>query len=192
MRRIIGFCGAAGAGKDEAASVLISEYGFTKRSFADALRREVSLALNDEAYRWGIWDKLPEACQDALLDCLVLGDTDPWLKPTRTDMRRLLQIWGTEFRRAQDPDYWVKRDSETLTTTGRFVYTDVRFPNEEAHILCSDGVLLRVARPGVVGNGHSSEQHYPQFRVLGTIQNDGTVAHLREHVRSLMRVLEDQ
>ncbi len=31
---IIGFCGAAGSGKDEAARVLIEEFGYTKRSFA--------------------------------------------------------------------------------------------------------------------------------------------------------------
>jgi hypothetical protein len=50
------------------------------------------------------------------------------------EIRWLLQLWGTDVRRAADPDYWVKR---TLTDVlghiarGHHVFiTDARFPNE--------------------------------------------------------------
>ena len=41
--------------------------------------------------------------------CLALGQLDPWSKPTTQEMRNLLQLWGTEFRREQNPDYWVEK-----------------------------------------------------------------------------------
>lgn len=54
---------------------------------------------------------------------------------TRTpEMRFVLQYWGTEVRRAQDPDYWVKRalpPALAAMAQGRSVYgTDARYPNE--------------------------------------------------------------
>lgn len=50
------------------------------------------------------------------------------------EMRLVLQYWGTEVRRKQDDNYWVKRalrDAVASIAHGNSVYfTDVRFPNE--------------------------------------------------------------
>lgn len=49
-------------------------------------------------------------------------------------VRRGLQYLGTEIRRGQDPEYWVRRaqrDAVTALAHGEaFVFTDVRFPGE--------------------------------------------------------------
>lgn len=49
-------------------------------------------------------------------------------------IRRALQVLGTDVRRAQDEDYWVKKTVQAAWSTlaaGTSVYfTDVRFPNE--------------------------------------------------------------
>lgn len=40
---IIGLCGAQGVGKDTIGDILVSEYGFTKITFAAALKDVVSI-----------------------------------------------------------------------------------------------------------------------------------------------------
>jgi hypothetical protein len=185
MRTIIGICGAAGSGKDAVAAVLIERAGFQKRSFAEALRKEVRRALNETAYRKSIWYEMPDIVRDWLCECQAIGDLNPWRKPTSTPMRGLLQTFGTEFRRAQDPDYWVKRESESLPQSGRFVYTDVRFWNEYRLIRQLSGIVWRVERPGVPGNGHISETFWPHFAADAVIRNDGTVDDLKHFVLNL-------
>jgi hypothetical protein len=183
-RTIIGICGAAGSGKDAAAAVLIARRGFIKRSFAQALREEVRRAMIDREYCNAIWERMPPTLQVAFSCCHSDGDLDPWAKPTSPGMRVVLQHWGTEFRRAQDPDYWVKADAMAIPPQGCFVYTDVRFPNEEKHIRSLGGRLYRVERAGVTGNGHISESYWPHFVVDGVIRNDGTVEDLKQLVLS--------
>jgi hypothetical protein len=184
VRQIIGICGAAGSGKDAVAAVL-TERGFQKRSFAEALRREVRRALTVPEYRKSIWYAMPDVTRGWLCECQAVDDLDPWAKPTSTPMRGLLQTFGTEFRRAQDPDYWVKRESESLPPSGRFVYTDVRFWNEYDMIRRLSGIVWRVERPGVPGNGHISETFWPHFAADVVIRNDGTVDDLKHFVLNL-------
>lgn len=181
MRTVVAFCGAAGSGKDAAASVLI-ERGYAKRSFAEDLRHEVRSALVIPEYRSSVWRLMPFALQRALFACLTLGELDPWAKPTSPRMRRVLQLWGTEFRRAQDPDYWVRAEAASLPTHGRFVYTDVRFPNEERFMRQLGAAVYRVERSGVEGNGHVSESYFRAFDVAGVIQNNGSLRDLRREV----------
>jgi hypothetical protein len=188
MRQIIGICGAAGSGKDAVAAVLIARRGFVKRSFAQALREEVRRAFTDKRYEFDLWDSMPPLLQTALLRCIANGDIDPFAKPTSPEMRVLLQHWGTEFRRAQDVNYWVKREAESLPPSGRFVYTDVRFPNEHRLIRRLGGIVWRVERSGVSGNGHISETYWPHFECDAVIRNDGTVDDLKRFVLALCDV----
>lgn len=178
---IIGFCGAAGSGKDEAARVLCEEFGYTKRSFADTLRREIADLLRDRPTTG-----FPGYVLDAIGACLTLRETDPWLKPTPPAMRALLQRYGTDFRRTQDIDYWVNAELQTLPMCGRFVYTDVRFPNEVRLVRSLGGSMFRVDRPGYGPTPHASEQHFPFFEVDRVIANNGSKADLHMRVRSLM------
>jgi hypothetical protein len=113
---------------------------------------------------------------------------NPWEKPTPDDMRIVLQYHGTEYRRAQDPDYWVKRAAEALPTHGKFVFTDVRFPNEFAMIKGLGGEAWRVHRSNHASvSPHASEQFAATFDGFDVeLSNDGTLHDLRLSVRSLM------
>lgn len=176
-RTIVAFCGAAGSGKDEAARAL-RRLGFAKRSFAEPLRREVKRMFTDTKYRREMRKQLPDAVDQAFLECYDVCDFDPWEKPTRYGMRVLLQRWGTEFRRTQDADYWVKRERESLPESGLFVYTDCRFPNEYEMVRSLGGLVYRVECPWVNPMDHESELHWPYFAVDGVIENTGTVEEL--------------
>lgn len=63
-------------------------------------------------------------------------------------LRRALQIWGTNVRRAQNANYWVDRTEEKivkLLSCGVSVFVDdVRFPNEANLILERGGTLVRL------------------------------------------------
>jgi len=146
VRRYIGFAGKAGAGKNYVADII--ENDLWKREvtaeqigFAGAVRREI---------------------ED------VLGAYIPRLyeKPTPYEIRRLLQWWGTDFRRAEDPDHWVKRGMERAedSVCDVVLFTDVRFRNETEAIRDRGGYVVlvtaseqaRVRRIGVTPE-HASE-----------------------------------
>jgi len=123
--QFIGLAGPAGAGKDSVADVLVEQHGFTKFSFSDALYREVYKAfgvpeevLKDRGMKERRFGRLKiQYCTDPafteiLRDYLAKGD--PGYHSWAADVyefspRQILQLWGTEYRRAQDPNYWVER-----------------------------------------------------------------------------------
>ena len=64
-------------------------------------------------------------------------------------IRQLLQWWGTEVRRANEPDYWVDRMAGGLIEAKRLqlyglIIDDVRFENEAEFIHEQGGTLIRV------------------------------------------------
>jgi chloramphenicol 3-O-phosphotransferase len=88
---------------------------------------------DDDLGRFGIDRAKAEHLADLLLDELA---ADPAVTArTRTPgIRAALQFFGTDVRRAQDDDYWVKRalaPAVVAVSEGRDVYfSDIRFPNE--------------------------------------------------------------
>jgi len=167
-RKIIGLVGKLGSGKDTVAAFL-SEYGWQRVAFADALYQEVS-----QAYHLPIASlqhrQTKESPQPvlALTHCretafvnaalLALRDEDHTagidqslsqrLNAPRSP-RRILQTWGTEYRRARDgDDYWCKRVTHVLDSHPdvNFVVTDVRFPDEARSVQAHGGDLVRVTR----------------------------------------------
>lgn len=162
---VLGMAGAAGAGKDSVADHLVRAYGFVKFSFSDALYREVAAAYGLESTDM-LYDRSIKEVRSprfALRCCADVEFNDVAIKKMDDDHktrgigffhypddiplspRWVLQTWGTEFRRAQDPDYLVKKADEwiyDLWTTYQygelrpqlFVNTSVRFPNEREWI----------------------------------------------------------
>lgn len=60
---------------------------------------------------------------------------------------KLLQWWGTEYRRAQDPDYWTNKLFASIPSdTDIALITDVRFPNEFIDIKEHGGYMVNVTR----------------------------------------------
>ena len=182
---LIGLTGKSGSGKDEAAKALKAD-GFVRLAFADALRREVERALAGEVFfpRWPggpVMDELIE-----LLDQYYGDPGSATRKPLSHGMRRLLQLWGTEYRRRfWGENYWVRRVEDCLISWGdpRIVITDVRFPNEYEMVKSRGGEIWRIERPDAPKvPDHSSETALDEYPADRTIVNAGTLEQFHEAV----------
>ena len=213
--QIIALTGSAGTGKDTAADILVTHCGFTKLAFADALRAEVQAAFNVPAELLSRRDlKEMETEALAFLECTDMGFvgavaradmrdgsvlTWRWLRVPRTP-RRILQLWGTEYRRAQRVNYWLDLLRErihqlhALDGRTRFVITDCRFENEAAMIRAMGGVVWQITRDGLenVEGQHASATDGSRLNPSVVIDNSDTIHSLREGVLAEWLALETQ
>ena len=144
---MLGFSGKLASGKDSVAAGVVASVGLEPAihfSFAKPLKDEVDLAIGlAKSGRLSyLRDELrvqsAEVCrtfEDLLVDALT-EDPDATARSRTAGMRRVLQFWGTEVRRAERDDYWVSKAVDTAlrhASEGRSIYyTDGRFPNEIA------------------------------------------------------------
>jgi hypothetical protein len=199
-RRLIGLTGRPGSGKDSCAQALAA-HGFQAIAFADALRQEVAAA-----WRVDLRMLTDRATKETALPALAIGRCGErcfveWavfhghsLHEPRSP-RWVLQRWGTEFRRGQTPDYWVRQVEGWVAqrpgpSAAGVVITDVRMPNEAALVRQLGGHLLRVHRPDLPPMppdtaGHDSEAH-AALQVDGVIHNDGSLAALGEEMQLVL------
>jgi hypothetical protein len=184
---IIGLSGFARAGKDEAAKVLVEEFGFVRIGFADKLR-EVIYQLNPFIVsNYSEWGMMPEV--DGFDSLQRVIDRDGWdgykEGPYSDDIRRLLQRLGTEAGRQTLWDsIWIDAAFAEFSETDNVVVSDARFTNEFDAIRERGGAIWRIDRPGVgPANNHSSELEaidYPHFSER--ITNSGSLEDYRESV----------
>jgi hypothetical protein len=179
------------SGKDTVAQFLVENFGFTRVGFADALYEEcrnLLIAVVPREKRLGHFDRpymleAPDCDGDAGKGFAYMGMTekDPLL----------LQWWGTNVRRSQNPDYWIDRVASKLSTLPsetRVVLPDTRFPNEAEFIRARGGLLWKVARPNRPIDrpvDHPSETALQDYSWDEVIQNDGTLDDLQIRVRTL-------
>lgn len=142
--------GRLASGKDTVAEAVMHELGMTdavRVSFATPLRREVDelidairiggpeTAAETVARIGGVPVEAGRATADLICSALAADPSVTSYVRTR-EIRLALQEWGTDVRRARDPEYWVKqamRNVVELLAEQRPVYvTDARFPNEVA------------------------------------------------------------
>jgi hypothetical protein len=171
MRLLLGLGNKARHGKDSAATAIethfnelrsrASKHGLrpttpeVKRvAFANALRRESSAAIKKAA---GIERLLAHGFRDDKTGDWI--DFPSWvtadLNPDMSDPllpygkhSKLLQWWGTEYRRKQDQNYWVNQVNKELADfNGIALITDVRFLNERDYVKSQrNGYLINVTR----------------------------------------------
>ncbi len=204
---IIGFAGKAASGKTTAAKFLLQQQGLVIEvlPMARALRDEVEdfirqvgaadkvpLVYGDQADKVRIFyidqARAGKCCPQWEDFIQVNGDIQDRPGCAAVTVRRLLQWWGTEYRRAQDPDYWTKAWERNLAkydlATTHILVDDVRFSNELAVISKHGGVFVRIERPGFHGaNDHSSENsldHVQDWDLV--IHNDGSLAEFKEQI----------
>jgi len=181
--KLIGLTGYAGSGKDLVAAFL-GMVGYTRFGFADAVRQEVEASKD-----------YPPCMPDHILQDWIAFNCEPegaiWRKPLSPEGRRVLQWWGTEYRRKEDPDYWIKKISMDLVFRKPSVISDVRFLNEANWIERWEGVIWRVERPGLKSDGHQSESECNFIKADYTINNDGDLQHLKDQVCTALEVFRD-
>ena len=180
---LIGLAGKFGAGKDSVADTLVKHLGFKKISFAEPLRKECTRAILEQSY--------PECIPaDLRRELCTAKPIDVWSKPTPAPIRRLLQLWGTEYRREQDVDYWVKRTEAEIIKAWEegkdLVIADTRFENE-ARLVKLYGELWLVERPGLIADCalrlHPSEELAQSYKDWDyVVANIGTLDGLENDV----------
>jgi hypothetical protein len=166
---VVGFGYKARNGKDEAVKAIIAaragQYDVRRYAFADVLKREVNEAavaaggMLELFKQGGVWEETEyrDGPGTKLVEFPSWVQYDPDADMTDPlcplgKQRTLLQWWGTEFRRARDNNYWVKKMDETLRTEKPRIalITDMRFPNEVSWVKQdpASGFVVRVDRLG--------------------------------------------
>ncbi len=201
---IIGLSGPAGCGKDTVAEILVSRYAFRNTSFAETLYREVADAfgITVEVLAVRATKELPMAGLEPVF-CLDLDFTEviqrvdkhfDWHKAYSP--RQIMQWWGTEYRRAQDSDYWIRqvhdriiagqRHDRLLRQEKSWVIMDVRFQNEADIVHDLSGILVVVERKTRPVSKHQSESFWaactPDFRLDNSLDMD----HLHKNLADMM------
>lgn len=176
MTAVIGLSGLKGCGKDTAALALI-EMGWTRVAFADPLR-EMLWTLNPVVEGACRWQEL-----------LAAAGYDHAKK--HPEVRRLMQIFGTEVMRHQyGQDAWVNLMQKKINEKpGNYVLTDVRFNNEARMVHRFGGFMVRIERDGLNADGHASEAGIDEDLIDAVIQNNGDIEALHLQMRGAAKVL---
>lgn len=183
---IIGLSGYARSGKDEAAKILVEEFGFTRVAFADKLR-EVLYALNPIVSKSGDFEADFNGEPLYLQTVIDHYGWDGYKEsPFGPEIRRLLQRLGTEAgRQALWDTIWIDATLTGFDADAKVVVSDARFFNEFDAIRERGGEIWRIEREGVgPTNNHPSETEavdYPYFATY--IHNDGTLEDYRKSVK---------
>ena len=183
---IIGLSGYARSGKDEAAKVLIEEFGFTRVAFADKLR-DFLYALNpmvDMVRKYSATE--PDGPPVMLQEVIDHYGWDGYKESHfGQEIRRLLQRLGTEAGRQTLWDsIWIDAAFAGLPEDAKVVISDCRFPNEADAIKSRGGEVWRVKRAGVgPANNHPSETSLDSHLFAKVLLNDGTLDEYRDNIR---------
>jgi hypothetical protein len=192
---LIGFGNKARQGKDEAAQA-VKNYFEDKsyqwnEAFNDGRSVKVGIfkfatALYEEVNAWLKVTTQDGNAYDPLGSYVVPPDSTngetytplpDWVKPEpNAEISQLapygkhpllLQWWGTEYRRKQDPHYWVKKLLNSVLKDSKLdivLITDVRFLNEAAGIRHAGGYMVRIQRLDESGTQYLSPDRDPLHR----------------------------
>ena len=176
---VIGITGYKGSGKSVIASYLVREYRFRSLNFKAGLIKEL---------RENFGPLLEEIRKQS--DCASIPAL---LREKPTLARLLLQCYGTEVRRGDDPDYWVNKWQKSLArmSTNNIVADDVRFLNEEAAVKLQGGIIIRIVRDDIKPKDkHTSETEQksiePDFTIVaGKGEHEKVYKAVDEIIRTL-------
>ena len=190
---LIGFTGLAQSGKSTACNYILEKYPtFVKVGFKDAIVEEMRENFAP----------LLEHMAD-----IYLTTIDDLFTKKPPLMRKLMQCYGTEVRRGDDPEYWINQWKESIKDkTGWLALLDnlgfipdvlcddVRFLNEATAISEMGGYLVRIKRPDVTHTGdHQSETEMLELEVDYTIEVEpGNLEGLYTKVDNLLASIKER
>jgi hypothetical protein len=185
VAKILGIAGPSGCGKDEVAD-FAANFGYQKMKIADDIRDEfaafLKLGLEYAAFEDGC---LPLHF-DTVIDAYVKAIYD---KPTSPESRVALQWWGTDYRRAEDPNYWTKNLKSKLQE-GQTVISDVRILLERDLIHSVGGEIWWINRTDLapVGIlGHATENSLTAADCDRIIDNNSTLVEFLGKIDFIFR-----
>lgn len=178
---LIGITGAAGSGKDTAATILRLQHQYQRIAFASPIKEAVAAMLGVPASQWEdrVWK---EACISSI------GKSP----------RELAQTLGTEWGRESVKesvwldlamDKWAKNCR--MWNLSRAVFTDVRFDNEAARLKGEGGIILKTVRESSQAvASHSSENGVDESLIDRVFYNNAGVSDLQQDVLNYVRGFE--
>ncbi len=209
---IIGLTGPMGSGKDTVADLLSTHCGAHKMAFADALRAEIVEAYCIEHVHLTRRETKEHPISAlALARCLDTAFVGRMLIQHQLQMhqqgwppheqqpldlnaprspRQIMQWWGTEYRRAATPGYWVSKAAQHIRWRHQalrdrlIVITDVRFEDEANLVRALGGQIWQIKRPGcgVPALSHASEVTGEAFKPNLVVNNSHDIRHLQQLV----------
>jgi len=207
---IIGFAGKASSGKTTAAHHLapLLDRETLIVPMAMVLREEVEQFLRTSGAAAAV--PLVYGCQEDKLRIFYVDQDQALAACPRWDgylaahqdiqdragqaavtVRRILQWWGTEYRRSEDPDYWTKAWKAKVSGYDfdrvHILVDDVRFMNELQVIRALGGRFVKIDRPGfAAGGNHASETSLDGFNGWDeVILNDASLEEFKTSVGQL-------
>jgi len=173
MHTLIGISGYKGSGKDFFATFMNERGGYKIVHFAHRLKEICAQVFNhnieeyysnsakerqytngDEVVGIEIDDYLNQ-----LREVTGLMNMEPYGKVAYSH-RQLLQYVGTEYVRNANSNYWVEYlTNKVLSSPGKYLVPDTRFPNEVQALKDIGGITVMVHRPDAMikSDGHASE-----------------------------------
>jgi len=163
---IIGISAKAGCGKSTLTTILLQMLGpaWVKMSLADELKKEVA-----ELFNFPI-----DWCYSAIgKECTVFVNPKIPGSVVMT-VRQLLQYWGTDKWRAEDPERWTRKLVANMPDGKHVIIDDVRFVNEAEYIKKAGGKVIRLESfPGyqapATGAQHISETDLDTYQGFDAI-----------------------
>lgn len=187
---IIGIDGFAGAGKDTIADIFVKN-GFTKLSFADALRESavystgltldtfIDRNIKDKAFDQKYIlteDMLTKFCTYLNYQSKIDEVVSKFINTEMDSPRHLLQFIATEIgRETLSLSLWIDKYDEKRAGLGHIVTPDCRFDNERRHIKSTyRGLVWLVKRVGTepVGKHISELDKWSDGEYDVVVQND--------------------
>lgn len=208
VTRIVGIGGKLASGKDAISDHLVNKHGWVKFGMSDALA-EALYTLNP-------WIELPTGLgwknrftaflarlfrrpvRPVFMQYQKLYDALGYVRAKEyTEVRRLLQVLGTEVGRKQlsDGSLWtdiMERKVRQAAAEGvpGVIMTGIRFPNELDMVEDLEGESWWVSRPNKTNTtstaAHASENSVGEVDFDRCIKNDGTLEDLYRKVDDLV------
>ena len=180
----IGITGYAKSGKDVLADILVEDFGFLKVNMSDPLDHYLQIlnpiivfdAYSNEPKYYERYADL--RARISYVDAKKI-----------TEVRELLQRFGTDVGRDIDPDIWTKVRNRNMADLDKVVCTGVRYVNEAEGF----DAIWKVSRAGYGPlNDHPSEQLEPVFALAtAEFHNNSTLEYFEDLCRASVRHLFD-
>lgn len=187
VRKIVGFGGYPGAGKDTAAKLLRErDCMFEKYAFADELREHLWIlnpivsAKYDSDMGVVLFVNYREAVQEFGYDKA---------KVVYPEIRRLAQTYGTDVVRERFGDMtWVELlDKKIRYSPLNAAISDVRFADTEIpYVAEKGGCLIWIDREGCEPMSHKADDGSVRDHFMYFIENNGTKDELYEKIKACM------
>jgi hypothetical protein len=199
MRKIIGFSGLIGSGKNTAAKYLIDHHGYTGLSFAGAVKDCLSVIfhwdrylLEGESPESRIWRETVDSYWAKKLEI-----------PNFTPRYAMTNIATDLFRNKFNDNIWIySLEKKISSINSNIIISDCRFSNEIAMIRSLEGRVYRVARGEdpvwlsvarlypqkmsiLYPDVHTSEYSWASVELDGVIDNNSTVEHFISKIEKL-------